>query len=856
MSWYNNTSTDFIDATQTFTGGSTSIVNGGDDVSNTPSGNITDLIQLVNNDTFVKNIYTDGRIYFYVKEADNDSGYNYNTRINNDGVLQYYHSYTALAPTKLSGFYNVGDAITGLETGAFLTGAIVATIQGEVTTLNTALITLNGEFATFVTTTESNIIDIYNLIHNLYAGGYKELADWRKSSRTRKQFRDLFTSLGGVVDNTTNLGGSTALTQIKKIQSSSATFFSIFINRFNNALTYAGIGAGLYGIYKILDSGDRDSQENDLLVIQRLRLDIEDNVANGDTSSQQVSHIYIDYLIIDQTTNNNFTTAGIYQSIAIQKGAELAIEIKDVSGTLKAEIVSVEDIGSGFSVNEEIFINKSDIGGTTGQLRIVVSQLASFEYILEQDEIKASTKLQQIDNRIRRRQYIPNKDDFGSGLNVTEIFTSEQTGESLSQISIDLKIDTSQFNYDASGNLQLTNYSQIAQNQTDIATNTANLSTIQGDISTIQGHISTNTANITTIQGDISTINSSITQIETDITNLQAGGGGGGDGDVYKLLLNNNETYSTTTDHIVNIGFNKTEFSGLLFNLIMGAVKTESGNVDVPFSITDFGGFYFGTYPNMERLNYNPTITLVKQDNTKYYNDTNWNDGGVTQLGAFYFKNLQDGFTYDLNKRFEFYGNIRFRTLQINANNYILRTALEYEESANVFNYSPDDNKMSFYYRNFRFYFRHLCKYNLTYYAINSSRNLLTDFLNPTATYTQATPAYGNSAGFKRLLLTTSPFNEDIYLWIKEAFYTTSQSVIDQLINTSTNTEPLFCGMLRNFSSGVHNPFGIVELTYPTYTSANLYKISRIDIEYKIMRNSGSYVNGIWVSAWVGTRPT
>jgi hypothetical protein len=87
MSWYNNTSTDFIDATQTFTGGSTNIVNGGDDVSNTPSGNITDLIQLVNNDTFVKNIYTDGRIYFYVKEADNDSGYNYNTRINNDRVL-------------------------------------------------------------------------------------------------------------------------------------------------------------------------------------------------------------------------------------------------------------------------------------------------------------------------------------------------------------------------------------------------------------------------------------------------------------------------------------------------------------------------------------------------------------------------------------------------------------------------------------------------------------------------------------------------------------------------------------------------------------------------------------------------
>ncbi len=886
MSWYNNTSTDFIDATQTYTGGSTSIVNGGgDDVTDTPSGNITDLIQLVNNDTFVKNVYTDGRIYFYVKEADNDSGYNYNTRINNDGVLQYYHSYTLLAPTKLSGFYNVGDAITGLETGAFLTGAAVATIQGEVTLLQTGLATITGDYAVFKPETTAQIIDLYNLLHTLWTGkGLGGKNGWKESPETKEFFDSLFNSLGGVVDNTTNLGASAVLPQVAKIKGTTETFLSIFINRFNTSLTYATIGAGIYGIYKILDSEDRDSQENDLLTIQRLRLDTEKNVANGDTSSQQVSHIYIDYLIIDQTTNNNFTTAGIYR-VEIQKGAKLSLEVKDVSGTLQAELLVVENIGSGFSVNEEIFINKSDIGGTTGQLRIVVSQLASFEYILQQDEIRLSTRLQQVDNRIRRRQYIPNKDDFSDGLNVSQTFTSEQTGESLSQINISLKLDTSQFNYDATGNLQLTNHSQIAQNQTDIATNSGNISAIDtrtGNLETYTASLQTqiNTANtnisqnatdignnatqistnqtinqlgISTNAQSIITINGTLSTIQTDINNLQSS-----DTDVYKLLLNNNETYSTTTDHIVNIGFNKTEFSSVLFNLIMGAVKVNSGLNDIPFSITDFSRYYFGLYPSATRLNYDPVITLVKQDNSKYYNDTNWNNGGLVQMGAYYFTNISSGVVYDLNKRFEWYGNIRFRTLDSSGNNYIIRTAYEFEEVVGIPSYAHDTNKMAFYYRDGNFYFSHLCKYNLTYYAIRFNQDVLIDFLNPTVTFSNTTTVYGNSAGYLDLNVTGGGFNEQLYLSIKESFYTVTQATIEGLINSGANNNPLFCGMVQKYQGSIHDPFGLIRLEYPTYSSGNLYKLGRLEIEYQIMRNNGYYdASNNWVSTgWIPAIPT
>jgi len=138
MSWYNDTENNFIDATQEFTGGvggggNITIINEGDTTTiNNTTGGIEDLIQQVNNDTFIKNINTDGRIYFYVKEADNDSGDNYNTRINKDGNLQYYHSYTLFNPTKLAGWYGVRDGIIGLETTTFVLTATAATLQAEI----------------------------------------------------------------------------------------------------------------------------------------------------------------------------------------------------------------------------------------------------------------------------------------------------------------------------------------------------------------------------------------------------------------------------------------------------------------------------------------------------------------------------------------------------------------------------------------------------------------------------------------------------------------------------------------------------------------------------------------------------
>ena len=894
MSWYNNTSTDFIDGTQQFTGGSGNVSSGGGDVSDTPTGNITDLIQLVNNNTYVKNIYTDGRIYFYVATADNDSGDNYNTRINSDGNLQYYHSYTLFNPTKIAGWYGVRDGIIGLEATTFIHSTLIATIQAEIVVLESAEVAWkNNIFSPFKATTELEIAYILGSLRR--ARYFRDWTSWRSNTRTLAINREIASRLrdaGIEVTTGTNFARNTiqfrtglniatpALQAYARISNSALRIFS---DRLQQGLTIALIGAGIYGIYQMLDKEEELQLEEDQNINTRLRLDIYDAKTDGLGGTAHLTdnlYLFKDGISIDQTTNNGFTTAGRYE-VTIANEEELAIEI--LSGTLQAQIVSVMNYVEGFSVGDEILINKSDIGGTTGQLRIVVNNLRSIEYIYEKNEDEIKLRTENVKNRLRRRQYIPNKDDFSTdGFNVNQTFTTEPTGESLSQIAIELKVDTSQFSYDATGNLQinnygtipvnpsqfqyiggnleLINYSQINQNATDIGTIQGDVSTIQGNISTIQADQALQNTNITNNYNDIYSIlntqipalQNSITTNGTNITNntnaittinntLSALPTQGNLTEIYQLILNDGETPSTTTTKQVNIGFNKNEFDSIVFDLIMGAVKV-SASVDTPFTITDFNNFFFGLYPNMGRLNYHDVITLVKQESTKYYNDTNWNSGGLVTRGAFYFKSEKSGEVYDLNKRFEYLGFHRFKTNVAGENTYIIRTALEYEEQQDVPPYAllkayqVDLNRLAFYLRDGRFYFSHLCRYTLDYWGINFTRNILNDFLAPGATYTNGVPTYGNYEAYKRIFVVATPNNEDLFFKIEDAYHPLSQTTFDSLIDTNPNNNPHFMGMLQNYDGTTynHDPFGTIN-TFIVSTNT-LIHIARIEIEYKIMR--------------------
>jgi len=309
MSWYNDeTENQFIDATQEHTGGGgggsiLTIVNE-PTITDTPEGvpttsvpelnigfdtTLNDLINIRedgngNFQVYVNNANDNGEIRFYTKNAMNINDYNYsyltfsyseprltyNTKINKDGLLQYYHSYHIAYPQKFSGWYTVDYDISALETAQNAIGILIGTVQGEVTVLATDLGLLNTDYFAFKGATVVNIADLYNLIHGLYTS-HRGLAGWRRSEQTRDTLGDLFTNLGGVVDRTTNLGGSFALPSILVLHGSRLAFLQTFINRFQTAVTYGTIGAGIYGIYYLIDKQTQDNANEDLLTMQRLR---------------------------------------------------------------------------------------------------------------------------------------------------------------------------------------------------------------------------------------------------------------------------------------------------------------------------------------------------------------------------------------------------------------------------------------------------------------------------------------------------------------------------------------------------------------------------------------------------------
>jgi len=901
MSWYNNKDTSFIDATQTFTGGGGSIevIGGNVDIE------INDLIELrfdhLNNEydvanptqtlnLYLKNSNAGGEIRFYTDNAVNNNDVSngaltYNTKIGADGKLYFYYTFDPIISLlQFSGWREVGSTLIGVRQGVDNNVTAIASIVAELGIINNTLTTqglaITG-VATDLTTAEGTIVDHEVRIQILESQDQIEVFEYDDTFESSLETgRDLRNELRrdlsvDLVTRTIRFQSLGRVRQLYKIKG-----FSAYTPVIAFAFNLLGIGGTIAAILaiagRILDEVSKDEELEKLKTTLALKTRITDST---DQAPFVQNKLHLGGLQIDQTTNNNFTTTGDYEVNTIKDG-RLGINI--AGNPLIATITEILETGDLFTTSDVININKSDIGGTTGQLTINITSLKSLNEILDDRIDESVGNLDGIANRQRRRQFIPDKNDFGDGLQVTETNITEPLGDTTKSLDISLKLDTSQFQYDASGNLQiqnygtipintsqfqytsgnleLLNYNQIAQNATDISTIQSDISTIQTDITTIQAdqalqntnitnnynnifsilntqipalqnNITTNLNNITTNTTDIATINTTISALPTQ-GNLT---------DIYQLILNDGETPTTTTTKQVNIGFNKNEFDSIVFDLIMGAVKV-SASVDTPFTITDFNNYFFGLYPNMRRLNYHDAITLVKQESTKYYNDTNWNVGGLVTRGAFYFKNEKTGEIYDLNKRFEYLGFHRFRTNVAGENTYIIRTALEYDEQQDVppfallKAYQVDLNKLSFYLRDGRFYFSHLCKYELDYWGINFTRNILNDFLAPGATYTNATATYGNYEAYKRIFVVSQPNNEDIFYKIEDAYYPLSQTILDSLIDTNTNNNPHFMGMLQNYDGTTynHDPFGTLN-TFIVSTNT-LIHIARIEIEYKIMR--------------------
>ena len=452
MSWYNNNNESaFQDATQLQLGGSgsssTTIIQNGDTVGIGGSGNtgtdttIADLISLrfdnPNYNVYITNNNPNGLIYF--RTVDNNN----KTKIENGALYVWYDYNPAISLTILSGWTHVSDYIVGNKQATYNNAAGIT--AAGVTIAAVELDILNNVKPSILTA-QTAILNHEGRIKFLEGrNSYQDVDDRYTSDAIQEAVSD---SLEGLGDSFANqLINKTSWEGLKYILKNKYGVIVLV----GLAATFGGyLSAGFQFAEVIIDYfQEKNADENISLLTNTLKT-LE---SNPDNSTQD--KLYKTGLTIVSSTNTGGLTDGVYN---VETGnAELEI-------TVSSGIASVTDVlknGTGFSVTDTIQINKTDIGGTTGTLDITVTVVYSY---LEIVEIELNNQLQTkslIQNRNRRRQFIPDKNDFGNGLTVTETNNTEPSGEITKNLDISLKLDTSQFAYDGSGNLQLTNYNNL-----------------------------------------------------------------------------------------------------------------------------------------------------------------------------------------------------------------------------------------------------------------------------------------------------------------------------------------------------------------------------------------------------------
>jgi hypothetical protein len=510
MSWYNSDDTSFIDATQTFSGGGSLEVTGGGgaDIQ------LSDVLELkldhyeneyeepqptLVNNLYLKNNNTGGEIRFLTKEAENNNDVSnnalkYNVKIGTDGKLYLYYTYNPLISALIfSGWTDVIDYIVGNRQATINNGASIATsttlLQSQITALAVELDAIDTKVVLLQTTVGENILAIVELqlesSRRRMGDGVEDVLDGGAQNAINQTRQRLNETRDGLVESIRGAPPGTDV--INATRNISATRFKL-IGDIAQSVIGGGVVAGFIGLlYFVTDVYKKEVIRKDINNAMRV---LEE--AKNDPDKSIVDKIYLQGLQIDQTTNNGFVTAGTYDNIDAGNSGKLTIEI--TSGLL-AEIKSVDDHSTGgFSIGDVITIPKSSIGGSTGNLLINVTAVASVVELLELQIIASELESKNLDVRIRRRQFIPDKDEFGNGLNVTQTFTTEPSGEQLSQLDISLKLDTSQFQYDASGNLQIQNYGTIPVNASQFQYTSGNLELINySQIATNATDISTNT---------------------------------------------------------------------------------------------------------------------------------------------------------------------------------------------------------------------------------------------------------------------------------------------------------------------------------------------------------------------------
>jgi hypothetical protein len=427
--------TTFNDALQLFNIGTSTTTNINDGNIIIPEGSetLSDLIKLNYDfkDTplipevrsyniYLWNNNTDGEIRFYTKDAKNNNDFNkdyfsgnyseprlnFNTKIGKDGKLYFWHNYSIKNPSKLSGWYEIADNISSMETQLTFLDGLTAGLSASIVITNNNISLLAArvsvvENAIVLITTDINMIgdDVIGLRRSTQS--IWDYMDFNNNPTIQNRLAEYIEAIQPY--NLTQ-GLFDEVNQLVRIQASSAlsAYRINLANNFGTVIAGAVFSGAVLGAIKyIADTQQRDNYSTELIRIT-------DTLAKRTISSANNTLIHTGITRISGAGDFPITNNEFY--ITIQKEAVLIIGI-DIDGI--ANILLVDQIGNQpFNVNESITINRTLLNGSAGNLTLNVASLGTLKQWTELKATYLKDKINKIDTKTRRKANVIGYDDI------------------------------------------------------------------------------------------------------------------------------------------------------------------------------------------------------------------------------------------------------------------------------------------------------------------------------------------------------------------------------------------------------------------------------------------------------------
>jgi hypothetical protein len=400
-------SDNFCDATQSFfTESSTEITNITTNDLLTPpiNSDANNLVKLVSeagiNQLYIVQASPNGEIRFITNgaSANNNVGNRpFNTKIGNDGYLNYWHDFSIFNPAKLSDWYDIDDTFSTIELQIIGLDVITASIggttiaqQGQINLIITDIDLTQTQLTTVAGTQSIQEARITRL----ETSGTVDVSNITQNPISQAQLDTSAISMG----NTQAQLAEQGLPIFQGATATATTRYAVLTQQIiSNSLSTLGlilVGSAIIGAIRMAyDRKQKTQYEAEIIGIT--------DVLNKATLTNDVN-ILVQTGITITSGNTGFTLGNKTYRITIQREAVLVIYI---NSSFVASVLNVEVFGvSTFSIGETINITKAQLGGGTGgNLVLTVGSLGTLKTWTELRATYLQGKIEGIETKGRRK---------------------------------------------------------------------------------------------------------------------------------------------------------------------------------------------------------------------------------------------------------------------------------------------------------------------------------------------------------------------------------------------------------------------------------------------------------------------